>query len=514
MKVASGAQMREMDSLTIEETGILGIVLMENASQAVAKVCLKYVNEFKNPKVAVVCGGGNNGGDGFAVARILKCNGVESRIIFIGNEEKLRQDAFVNFEIAKKFDIDIITDLNDVETIFEKQHVIVDGIFGTGFTGEPRNPAAGVIKKINQSGKHIISIDIPSGVNADTGTVAEVCIKADETVTFALPKIGTILYPGAKYCGKLTVADICIPNKNAEKAGVKFNLLTQNEACQWLPVRNAQSNKGTFGKLYVIAASEEMTGAGVLCCKAGYKSGCGLVYACMPKKCCDIMHILVPEAVAKPLKDVDGKVFESSIEGIGEELENAKAIVIGPGIGQSQGVSAFVEQVLLRANGNVLIDADGLNAIAKNKDVLKQMKCIPIITPHPGEMSRLTGIQVKELLNDTIGTALSFAIEYNTIVVLKEARTVIASPTGEVYINTTGNCSMAKGGSGDVLSGIIGGLLAQGMDSYKAAVLGVYIHGYCGDLAAEKLGHYGVLASELAEYVAFSMKELEILRNK
>ena len=163
---------------------------------------------------------------------------------------------------------------------------------------------------------------------------------------------------------------------------------------------------------------------------------------------------------------------------------------------------------------NVLIDADGLNAIAKNKDILKQLKCIPIITPHPGEMSHLTGIPVKDILNDTIGTALNFAIKYNTIVVLKEARTVIASPMGEVYINTTGNCSMAKGGSGDVLSGIIGGLLAQGMDSFKAAVLGVYIHGRCGDLAAEKIGHYGVLAGELAEYVAFSIKELEQLRNK
>ncbi|MEA5084587.1 MAG: NAD(P)H-hydrate dehydratase [Lachnospiraceae bacterium] len=514
MKVASGAQMREMDRLTIEETGIAGIVLMENASQAVAKGCLKYVDQFKNPKVAVVCGGGNNGGDGFAVARILKCNGIESKIIFIGNENKLTGDALVNYNVAKKFDIEVITDLSDLESVFEKQHVIIDGIFGTGFTGEPRNPAAEVIEKINQSGKYIISIDIPSGVNADTGTVAEVCIKADETVTFALPKIGTILYPGADYCGKLTVADICIPHKNAEKAGVKFNLLTKNEACQWLPVRNAQSNKGTFGKLYVIAASEEMTGAGVLCCKAGYKSGCGLVYACMPKKCCDIMHVLVPEAVAKPIKDIEGKAYEDSMDGIQEGLENAKAIVIGPGMGQSKGISAFVEKVLLTANGNVLIDADGLNAIAKNKDVLRQMKRTPIITPHPGEMSRLTGIKVKDILSDTIGTALRFAVKYNTIVVLKEARTVIASPEGEVYINTSGNCSMAKGGSGDVLSGIIGGLMAQGMDSFRAAALGVYVHGFCGDLASERIGHYGVLAGELAEYVAFSMKELEQLRNK
>ena len=351
MKVASGAQMREIDRLTIDETGIAGIVLMENASQAVAKVCLNYVNQFKNPKVAVVCGGGNNGGDGFAVARILKCNGVESKIVFIGNKEKLTPDALVNYRVAKNFDIEVITDISDLETILEKQHAIIDGIFGTGFTGEPRNTAAEVIKKINQSGKYIISIDIPSGVNADTGTVADVCIKADETVTFALPKIGTILYPGSNYCGKLTVADICIPQKKVEKAGVKFNLLTKSEACQWLPVRNSQSNKGTFGKLYVIAASEEMTGAGVLCCKAGYKSGCGLVYACMPKKCCDIMHVLVPEAVAKPLKDIDGKAYEGSMEGIQDELKNAKTIVIGPGMGQSQGVSAFVEKVLLMANG-------------------------------------------------------------------------------------------------------------------------------------------------------------------
>lgn len=514
MKVASGAQMREMDRITIEEIGIPGIVLMENAAQAVAKVCLEYVKKFENPKVAVVCGGGNNGGDGFAVARILKCSGVESKIIFIGNEEKLVADALTNYKVAKNMDISVTTDISNSECIFQNVDVIIDGIFGTGFTGEPRMAAAEVIKKINQSGKHIISIDIPSGVNADTAAAGENCVKADETVTFALPKVGTILYPGAYYCGKLTVVDICIPQKNAEKAGVKVNILTQDEACQWLPIRNARSNKGTFGKLYVIAASEEMTGAGVLCCKAGYKSGCGLVYACMPQKCCDIMHMLVPEAVAKPLRAIDGKVYENSIEDIEVDLEIAKAIVIGPGMGQSEGVSIFVEKVLLAAKGKVLIDADGLNAIAKNKDVLKEMKCIPIITPHPGEMSRLTGIQVQDILKDTIGTALNFAMQYKTIVVLKDARTVIASPTGEVYINTTGNCAMAKGGSGDVLSGIIGGLLAQGMDSFRAAVLGVYIHGICGDLAAEEMGHYGVLAGELADYVAFSTKKLEQWRNK
>ncbi|HCT64511.1 MAG TPA: bifunctional ADP-dependent NAD(P)H-hydrate dehydratase/NAD(P)H-hydrate epimerase [Lachnospiraceae bacterium] len=514
MKVASAAQIREMDRLTIEETGIPGIVLMENAAQAVAKACLVYVRKIENPRVAVVCGGGNNGGDGFAVARILKCKGVESKIIFIGNEEKLTSDSLTNYRIAQNFNITIITDISDLEQIFCNEDVIIDGIFGTGFNGEPRAVSAEVIRKINQSGKYVISIDIPSGVNADTGKTAEICVKADETITFGLPKIGTILYPGAKYCGNLTVDDICIPQKNAEKAGVLFNVLTQNEASKWLPIRKEQSNKGTFGKLYIIAASEEMTGAGVFSCKAGYKSGCGLVYACMPKKCCDVVHMMVPEAIAKPLSDIDGKVHENSIKDIKAELENAKAIVIGPGMGQSEGVSAFVEEVLLTAKGNVLVDADGLNAIVKNKAVLKDMKCVPIITPHPGEMSRLTGIPIKDILDNTLETALNFAMQYNTIVVLKDAKTVIASPSGDVYINTTGNCAMAKAGAGDVLSGIIGGLLAQGMDSLKAAVLGVYVHGCCGDLAADKMGHYGVMASELADYVALSMKKLEELQNK
>ena len=312
----------------------------------------------------------------------------------------------------------------------------------------------------------------------------------------------------------MTIADIGIPQENVELAGIQYNVLTQEEAWQWLPVRKERSNKGDFGKLHVIAASENMVGAGVLCCKAAYKIGCGLVYACMPKKCCDVIHLLVPEAVAMPLRDMDGKVYEDSIEDIRAELENAKAIVIGPGMGQSEGVSSFIENLLLAAEGRVLIDADGLNAIAKNRKILKKVKHMPIITPHPGEMSRLTGLSVNEILADTIGTALKFAKEYNAIVVLKDARTIIAEPSGEVYINTTGNSAMAKGGAGDVLSGIIGGLVAQGMDSFKAAVLGVYIHGCCGDLAAEAMGHYGVLAGELANYVAFSMKKLEQLGNK
>lgn len=514
MKVATGVQMHELDRITIEETGIPGIVLMENAAQEVSRACLSYLRTIKDPKVAVVCGGGNNGGDGFAVARILKGKGIQCEIFFTGNEDKLTGDALTNYRVAQKLNIPIQRDMENLQEIFQCKDVIVDGIFGTGFSGEPRTTVSEVINKINESGKYVISIDIPSGVHSDTGAVAMSAVKANETFTFALPKVGSIIYPGAQYCGKLTIADIGIPKENEEKVGINYHLLTEKEACQWMPVRKDRSNKGTFGKLYVVAASEGMAGAGVLCCKAAYRSGCGVVYACMPKKCCEIMHVLVPEAVARPIRDIDGKACETSVEDIQLNIENAKAMVVGPGLGQGNGVSAFVKQVLLAAKGNVLIDADGLNAIASNKEILEQMKRTPIITPHPGEMSRLTGMAVKDILNDTIGTALDFAMQHNTIVVLKDAKTIIAAPSGQVYMNTTGNCAMAKGGAGDVLSGIIGGLLAQGMEAFEAAVLGVYIHGLCGDLAAEAMGHYGVLAGELADYVAISMKKLEQLSNK
>jgi len=506
MKVSKVSQMQLLDRLTIEETGIEGIVLMESASKAVFDVCKGYLDSVSGKHAVIVCGGGNNGGDGFAVARMLKNSDIQTKIFFLGDKEKLKEDARTNYDRALNMGIEIENEYT--ESFFADTDIIVDAIFGTGFKGEPRQQESSIIKAINESEKYVVSVDIPSGVNGDTGEVSLACIRADETVTFQLPKIGLILYPGSDYCGKITVADISIPEENINKINFKVNMLTKQDAVNLLPKRENRSNKGTLGKVVLLAGSAEMTGAGVFSAKSAYKSGCGLVYANMPKECRQVMNVLVPEAIFKAVDSKEGKFFAESIKSV-YGLNHAQAVILGPGMGYGEETSKFVADVLREIKSPVVIDADGLNAIAKNTEILKFEKTKIIVTPHIKEMSRLTGLSVAEVLKDMITVAENFAKEHNVVVVLKDARTVIANPNGDIYINTTGNNSMAKAGSGDVLSGVIGALLAQGMSIFESAVLGCWLHGTAGDLAAKEFGHYGVLASELADYISYAIKEIE-----
>lgn len=497
MKIAYGSQMREMDAKTSSEYLIPSIVLMENASMAVLERCLKKASA--NTRFLCVCGGGNNGGDGFTVARLLFIRGFDVSVLFVGKEEKLKDDALINFRAAEKIGVKIVKDIDKTMEMLEKSDIVIDAVFGTGFSGIPREPQASVIKAINESGKYIISVDIASGVDSQNGHASEFSVSADETVTFELAKVGNILYPGAEKCGKLTVAKISIPKAVSDSINIKIEALTDYEAKEILPKRKKRSNKGTFGKLYAFAGSKNMFGAAFLCCKAAYETGCGLVYSCVVDENLERMQISLPEAVAKPVRSKDGKFYAESIEDT-EDLKNADVIVVGPGIGRGKDVTEFVEKLLSEAEVPCLIDADGLNAI-ENKEILKNMKCMPVITPHPGEMSRLTGKSIKEILDDTINTAKDFAKEYKCVVLLKDARTIIASPDGQTYINMTGNESMAKGGSGDVLSGIIAGLMCQKTDAFHAAALGAYIHGRSGEIASQKLGKYSVLASDICENI-------------
>jgi len=504
MKIAYGSQMREMDAKTSEEYLIPSIVLMENAAGAVFEACLKKAE--KKTRFLCVCGGGNNGGDGFAVARLLYIKGISVAVLFLGKEEKLKGDALINFNAIKKIGVAICVDAEKTQEMLEKCDVVVDAIFGTGFSNEPREPQASVIRAINESGKYVISVDIASGVDSETGHASAFSVNADETVTFEMAKVGNVLYPGAQNCGKLTVAQISIPPAVSDSIDIKIEAIDDYEAGKLLPARKKRSNKGTYGKLYVFAGSKNMFGAAFLCCKAAYKTGCGLVYSCVVNENLERIQINLPEAVACPVQSVDGKFCPESVYET-DALKNATVIAVGPGIGKGSKVTEFVQRLLSEAQGPCLIDADGLNAI-EDREVLKKMKHIPVITPHPGEMSRLTGKSIKEILDDTINTAVDFAKEYNCVVLLKDARTVIASPDGRVYINMTGNSAMAKGGSGDVLSGIIASLMCQGMDAFSAAALGAYIHGRSGEIASESLGMYSVLAGDICDNIGKAISSI------
>ena len=506
MKVAKAEEMRLMDRMTIEETGIAGIVLMENASQAVARAAKKAKSA---GRCCVVCGGGNNGGDGFAVARLMANAGYLVEVVFLGEEGKLPADAAANAQVAKKMGFSFLRTEEEAMAAIGRADLVVDALFGTGFHGVPRQREAKLIAAINASEAYVVAVDIPSGVNADNGQVEGEAVRADKTVTFHLPKVGLLLYPGAEYAGEVEIADISIPKGQEERLHLAGNVLTKEEAGKLLPKRPKRSNKGTFGRVVLVAGSEEMTGAGVFAALGAYGAGCGLVTAAMVKGCGQVMHQLVPEAVFLPVEEEKGQISVAGAKALRTKMERGEVVIVGPGLGTGEQVKEAVQTVLAAATGPVVLDADGLNVLSEEMEVLKKRQGVTILTPHPKEMSRLCKKTVKEILADTIGTATAFAAEYGVIVVLKDARTIIAFPDGQYFINCSGCAAMAKGGSGDVLSGILGGLLAQGLSAKEAAVLGVFLHGLAGEEAEKEKGSYSVLARDLAAYLGKAISSIQ-----
>ncbi len=508
MKVALSEQMRQLDREAMESVGIPGIALMENAAREVSLYCYEYLLAHGLENVLIFAGRGNNGGDGLAAARRLKNKGINVLIYFIGDTAGLSGDALTNFNIVKNMGISVIQDFSCLEDTLSWCDLILDAIFGTGLKGVVKGEAVEVIERINVSGKYVVSCDIPSGIDADTGKVLGCAVKADATVTFALPKVGLLLYPGKEYTGEMKVADISIPSFLYQRIGMKCSMLTKEEAKALLPGRKERSNKGTYGRLFCMAGSKEMTGANYLACKSAYRTGAGVVYSCSVQNVLNVIQTLLPEAVGVSLTEEHGQVRKESFDDIGEKIKDAAAIVLGPGLGTGENVQDFVREVLTNCKVPMVVDADAINAIAQRKDISEFFSPNVILTPHPGEMSRLTGKSVSQILEEMVETASSYAKENQAIVVLKDARTVIAHPDGRVYINTTGCAAMAKGGSGDVLSGIIGGLLSQGAEPFDAAVLGVYLHGLAGEIAGRKHGAYSTLAGEICDCIRDAFDEV------
>lgn len=508
MKVMLAEEMRNADKLAVEEYCMQGIALMENAGRALYERAKARLDEAGASLVVVAAGKGNNGGDGFVCARMLKNNGYDVKIVFAGGVWETRGDARVNLEILRKLGVQFLFEPAEIKAAFAECGLIIDAVFGTGIKDYIDEPYFGIIESINSSGKYVISADIPSGVNANSGEEMGIAVAADETVTFAAPKLGLLLYPGFLHAGKISVAEISIPRELLTDEKLKHECLTAEEAARLMPQRKKRGNKGSYGRLIAIAGSRGMAGAAAICCKSAYRAGAGLVYAAIAETSFSVMQSLVPEAVALPLRDDGGLVYRDSIRDIENRLDMADTVILGPGLGGGGGVRAFVSELMERLKVPALIDADGLNAIAEDMEILKKSNQPHVLTPHPGEMSRMTGKPVQEILDDTVGTARGFAEEYGCVVLLKDSRTVIAAPDGRVCINVRGSSALSKAGSGDVLSGTTGALMAQGLDGYEAASLGAYIHGLAGELAGERLTPYGLLAGELADYTAEAIKEL------
>jgi len=500
MLLTTAEQMRELDRRASDEFGIPSIILMENAGLRTFDVVYDILQEIGGNRVTVVCGKGNNGGDGFVVARHLSQAGADVEVYLIGRKDDVKGDARVNLKIAEKSDIPIteLTDLSDLMYSLDESDLIVDAIFGTGIKGEITGLARDVIDTINASGKYVVSVDMPSGLDSDTGQVLGSCVKADATVTFALPKIGLAAYPGISYAGEVTVVDIGIPELAFRTAGINTFVVDAEDIRIRLPKRPADANKGTFGKVAIIAGSAGMTGAAAMAGMAAVRIGAGLVTLGVPESLNDILEAKVTEVMTVSFPETPERSFSrAAVEKSLELIRRCDAVAIGPGIGRNPETVAFVHDILPKIDVPLVIDADGLNAIAEDVTVFEKQKSPAVITPHPGEMARLTGTPIEAIQSNRLKAAKDAAVRFGVTVVLKGAATVTASPDGEAWVNSTGSVALASGGTGDVLTGAITGLLAQGLSTLDAAICGVYIHGRAGELAEERYGSAGTAATDL-----------------
>jgi NAD(P)H-hydrate epimerase len=512
VKVVTRKQMAEIEKKTNEHIGISEMLLMENAAMAVARHCLEYMADKPGCKVIIITGTGRNGGDGLAVARHLWMRGLDVGIIFVGEKERMAPQTAEHIEIARNLEIPIVEipqgdSMLDIPYTLETCELVVDALFGTGVRASISGIHEYIIEMVNTCAKHVISIDIPSGVNPDNGSVTGLAIRAAKTVTFAHPKLGLYLYPGTEYAGEIVIENISIPPYFIHELDVQTEILTAGEVGALLPKRPARSNKGTFGKTYIFAGSNDMPGTAVLASSAVYKAGGGLVHAFAPALVTAAINSAVPEAITTILPDTDGYLCADSLAAV-SGLENARVVILGPGLGRKEGVKGFVTALFSSLTMPVILDADALNVIADTPEILLTLKAPSVVTPHPGELSRLTGVSIIDILGDPILAALEFAKKYNVVTVLKDARTVVAGPNGAVYINLTGTSAMSKAGMGDALTGLIAAFISQGQEAYLACILATYAHGKAGELAAGKLSGYGVTATDVIQNVPLVLNEI------
>ena len=496
MKIVTSTQMRSLDE-NAANLGITGIQLMENAASAVVGELPAYASKF-----VICCGSGNNGGDGLAIARMLFLSGKTVHVI-IANRPKA-DDAKHNFEILKNLGVPISTELDELSLKkLEECDVIVDALAGIGLCAGARGLTKTIIEAINNAHKTVVSVDVPSGINSDNGNVCGVAVKADVTVTFELPKIGLLTGDGVDYVGKLVIKPISLPI-NVESCNI--NMTDLDYINRDIQPRKRNSYKGNFGKILVVAGSTGLTGAAYLASEGALRSGSGLVTLAVPKSLNNTMEKKLTEVMTLPLPDKDGIIAEDVFDSMKSVATRAGAIVYGCGLTECEAVRKTLKSLILSVTCPIVIDADGLNVIAQNLDILKLI-CSPIVlTPHPMELARLCGVSVDKVNANRVDYATKFAQEHNVIVVLKGAGTIIASPEGECFINPTGNAGMATGGTGDILSGIIASLIGQGLSPYNAAITGAYIHGMCGDYAALDLGMRGMTANDILQYLPRAMK--------
>lgn len=514
MKLLTADEMRELDRRAIEEIGIPGVVLMENAGRGAAELlCRRFAGLWPGP-VLILAGKGNNGGDGYVIARHLLNRGWRVRTVVLTEEERVSGDAAINLRALQRSGGGLTFAPDDRRlsgALRQKKdnRLVVDALFGTGLASEVGGHYAVAIDWVNAAGLPVLAIDIPSGVDATSGRILGRAVRADLTVTFGLPKLGQAIHPGISLCGALEVVDLGIPASLLAKAGDRHLLVDAAVAAPLLPPRPATGHKGTFGHLLVVAGSTGKAGAAAMTGEGGLRSGAGLVTVACPAGVQSALAIKLTEAMTEPLPEVDGALSLQALAALQGLAEEKSALALGPGLGQADETFALVRRLLRESSLPLVLDADGLNAVVGHLAVLRERPPgSAVLTPHPGEMARLTGSTVAEVEADRVGVAREFAHRHRVVLVLKGARTVIALPDGRVRLNGSGNPGLASGGMGDVLTGLIGGLLAQGLSPGDAAVLGVYLHGRAADRLQSTQGNAGMLATDLLRELPATRKEL------
>lgn len=510
MKIVTQSEMKKIDNEAINKLGIPSLLLMERAGKKVAEEALKILKEAEQKSVIIFAGTGNNGGDGFVAGRYLLLNDIQVKIVIINSPGK--GDAKMNLDFLKNLGVSpiVFADGKKSKRELSSCGLIIDAILGTGTKGKLRHPLPDIIKLINRADRPVISVDIPTGLCADTGEIFGSCINAAQTVTMALPKLGQMLFPGADYTGKLTVADIGIPQTLTNSDTLKVTLPERGFVHSRMPRRTSNSHKGNFGHILIIAGSPGYTGAAALTSRGALRAGAGLVTLGIPKSLNRIMEAKLTEVITRPLPETkDAALHTDAMGHILKLLDKTDVLALGPGLGIHTETASLIRKLIPKVKKPIVIDADGLNALRGDISILKVLRnCV--ITPHPGELSRLLKKPISEIQSDRVGIARKTARELKITVVLKGARTVIASPDGYVFINPTGNSGMATAGSGDVLTGMLASLIGQGLSPADASVVSVYIHGLAGDIAAKEKGEACLLASDIVEYLPKAMMEISV----
>jgi NAD(P)H-hydrate epimerase len=515
MLVVTAQEMREMDRLTIQKYGVASLTLMERAGESISAAIVRKFGSAAKKGVVIIAGKGNNGGDGFVVARLLKQRRIPCDVALLATRAELSPDAARNCRAFEKLRGRVVEigegRLDSLQRQLAGKGLLVDAILGTGVRNEVRGLYADAIALINASGIPIIAVDIPSGLDTDRGIPLGVSIQAETTVALGYAKLGHVIYPGVDFVGDLAVADIGIDPRALQTVAPTTELLTAEEVGWLVPRRQADTHKGTYGHLLVIAGARGKTGAAILACRAAMRAGAGLVTLAAPRSLNDIFAGSLVEVMTEPLpENAAEEMQELTPEQWSRLVERKNALVFGPGLGVNDATRNTLRWLLRNLAIPWVIDADGLNNLALDIDRLRSAKTPPVLTPHPGEMARLIGKTSATIAQDRVGVAREFAVGHRCYLVLKGARSVIATPSGKVFINPTGNPGMASGGMGDVLAGMLGAFLGQGFSQDDAMKLGVFLHGFVGDRVAGERGEIGLVASDIIDGISAGLRALSL----